>query len=69
MDLNKITQDKNFYNLTMNSFINKNNERDANLINEMNRSHQRKLRIEPEIEKKIRVMRYFNNKNNSTKFF
>ena len=64
MDLNKITQDKNFYNLTMNGFKNKNNEKDANLINEMNRSHQRKLRIEPEIEKKIRVMRYFNNKNN-----
>ena len=64
MDMNKIlASDKNFYNLTMNSLKNKNNEKDANLINEMNQSRQRKLRIEPELEKKIRVMRYFSNKN------
>ena len=65
MDINKLTaQNKNLYNLAMNSLKNPNNNQDANLINEMNKNRQRKLRIEPELEKKIRVMRYFSNKNN-----
>ena len=69
MDINKLkTQNKTLYNLTMNSLKNQNNNnnnnQDTDLINEMNKSRQRKLRVEPEIEKKIRVMRYFNNKNN-----
>ena len=65
MDINKLTaQNKNLYNLALNSLKNPNNNQDANLINEMNKNRQRKLRIEPELEKKIRVMRYFSNKNN-----
>ena len=65
MDINKLkTQNKNIYNLTMNSLKNQNNNQDTNLLNEMNKSRQRKLRIEPELEKRIRVMRYFSNKNN-----
>ena len=65
MDINKLkTQNKNLYNLTMNSLKNQNNNQDTILENEMNKSRQRKLRIEPELEKRIRVMRYFSNKNN-----
>ena len=65
MDINKLKiQNKNIYNLTMNSLKNQNNNQDTNLVNEMTKSRQRKLRIEPELEKKIRVMRYFINKNN-----
>ena len=67
MDINKImSQNKDFYNLTMNSLKNKSNEmneKNANLMNEMNQSRQRKLRIAPELEKKLRVMRYFSSKN------
>ena len=66
MDINKLkTQNKNLYNLTMNSLKNQNNNQDTILENEMNKSRQRKLRIEPELEKRIRVMRYFSNKNNT----
>ena len=36
-----------------------------NSIKDTNQNRLRKLRIEPEIEKKIRVMRYFNMKNNN----
>ena len=66
MDINKLkTQNKNLYNLTMNSLKNQNNNQDNTILeNEMNKSRQRKLRIEPELEKRIRVMRYFSNKNN-----
>ena len=67
MDMNKLmTQNRDLYNKTMNSLKNQNNninDKDTNIINEMTQSHQRKLRIAPELEKKLRVMRYFSNKN------
>ena len=67
IDINKLTsQNKTLYNLTMNSLKNQNNNnQDNNLIKDTNQNRLRKLRIEPEIEKKIRVMRYFNMKNNN----
>ena len=67
IDINKLTsQNKSLYNLTMNSLKNQNNNnQDNNLIKDTNQNRLRKLRIEPEIEKKIRVMRYFNMKNNN----
>ena len=67
MDMNKLmSQNRDLYNKTMNSLKNQNNninDKDTNIINEMNQSRQRKLRIAPELEKKLRVMRYFSNKN------
>ena len=67
MDMNKLmTQNRDLYNKTMNSLKNQNNninDKDTNIINEMNQSRQRKLKIAPELEKKLRVMRYFSNKN------
>ena len=67
MDIDKImTQNKDFYNKAINSLQNQNNnldEKNTNLINEMSQSRLRKLRIAPELEKKLRVMRYFNSKN------
>ena len=67
IDINKLTsQNKTLYNLTVNSLKNQNNNnQDNNLIKDTNQNRLRKLRIEPEIEKKIRVMRYFNMKNNN----
>ena len=66
IDINKLTsQNKTLYNLTMNSLKNQNNNQDNNSIKDTNQNRLRKLRIEPEIEKKIRVMRYFNMKNNN----
>ena len=69
MDMNKLMrQNKDFYNKVINSLKSQNNnnnidETNTNLINEMSQSRLRKLRIEPEIEKQLRVMRYFNTKN------
>ena len=69
MDINKLmAQNKNLYNYTMNSLKNQNlniqNDKDMNLTGEINQHRQRKLRVDPEIEKKMRVYRYFNNKQN-----
>ena len=69
LDIDKLmTQNKDFYNKVINSLKSQNNnnidETNTNLINEMSQSRLRKLRIEPEIEKQLRVMRYFNIKNN-----
>ena len=72
MDLSKLkTQNLNLQNYTRDNFnspdINNieenNNLNDPNLMNEMNRSHPRLLKIDKELEKKLRVMKYFDNKN------
>ena len=65
MDITKLmSQNKNLFNkngANLDDPNNPNNEINNNLLSE---AGHRKLRIEPELEKKIRVMRYFNNKNN-----
>ena len=54
MNIDKImTQNKDFYNKTINSLQNQNNnldEKNTNLIDEMSQSRLRKLRIAPELE-------------------
>ena len=63
-----MSQNKNLLNYTVTNLNDPNNQKNmqnTNFFNEMNKqSSLRKLKIEPELEKKIRVMRYFNNKNN-----
>ena len=65
MDIKKLmSQNQNLFNQSganLNDPNNQNNEINNNLLND---AGYRKLKIEPELEKKIRVMRYFNNKNN-----
>ena len=68
MDVNKIiSQNKNLYNYTITNLkndSNKNNINDNNFPNEMNLTHSKELRIEEDLEKKLRVMKYFSSKTN-----
>ena len=57
---NLVKQNKNLLNYTNVNFNKNPNE----TINEKTQNGLRKFRLEPEMEKKIRVMRYFSNKNN-----
>ena len=70
MDINKLmSQNKNLYNYTVtnindhpknNNNLNENN----NIEKEMNHNYTKELRIEKDLEKKLRVMKYFSNKAN-----
>jgi hypothetical protein len=69
MDVNKLmATNKNLVNYTVTNLNDPNNQgniTDTNLLNDMNsQSRLRRLKIDPELEKKIRVMRYFSNKAN-----
>ena len=74
IDISKLkTQNINLQNYTRTNFNNPNinnnadntdNLNDPNLMSEMNKSHPRLLRIDKELEKKLRVMKYFSNKTN-----
>ena len=71
MDVNKIiSENKNLYNYTITNLkndLNKNNINDINgnnYPNEMNLTHSKELRIEEDLEKKLRVMKYFSSKTN-----
>lgn len=69
MDVNKLmATNKNLLNYTvtnLNDPNNQNNVGDTNILSETNSQNRlRRLKIDPELEKKIRVMRYFSNKNN-----
>ena len=65
MDVKKLmSQNKNLFNYTVTNLNDPNNQNNENNNNLLSETSHRKLRIEPELEKKIRVMRYFSNKNN-----
>ena len=69
MDVDKLkTQNKNFLNYIINN-PNPNEQTNNKNINEnnlyeTNRSHLRKLRVDEDLEKKLRVMKYFSSKAN-----
>ena len=69
IDVNKLmATNKNLVNYTVTNLNDPNNQgniTDTQLLNDMNsQSRLRRLKIDPELEKKIRVMRYFSNKAN-----
>ena len=71
MDVNKIiSENKNLYNYTITNLKNDSNKNNINNIddnnypNEMNLTHSKELRIEEDLEKKLRVMKYFSSKTN-----
>ena len=70
MDITKLmSQNKNLYNYTVTNLNDQNNNikdnlNDTNFQNEMNLSHSKELRIEKDLEKKLRVLKYFSTKAN-----
>ena len=70
MDINKLmAQDKNLYNYTvtnLNDIKQKDNlnENDKNIEKDINQKFTKELRIEKDLEKRLRVMKYFSNKSN-----
>ena len=65
MDTKKLmSQNRNLFNYTVTNLNDPNNQYYENNNNLLSETSHRRLRIEPELEKKIRVMRYFSNKSN-----
>ena len=70
MDIDKLTaQNKNLFNFTVTNLKdakNNNNDEDDNnnIENEVNQKFTKELRIEKDLEKRLRVMKYFSNKSN-----
>ena len=70
MDIDKLmAQNKNLFNFTVTNLKDaKNNNKDEddnnNTENEMNQKITKELRIEKDLEKRLRVMKYFSNKSN-----
>ena len=64
MDTKKLmSQNRNLFNYTVTNLNDPNSQYNDN-NNLLNETSHRRLRMEPELEKKIRVMRYFSHKNN-----